>query len=108
MMDDYLAESDVAKAVMGDIPADVAVNRASLRYAVQQAMFCPRSGGVLDIKTAVYWSVRAGERTAGECVAGTWWDEFGPKLRAALADTDDVELVEVLDGRELFGARKAR
>jgi hypothetical protein len=103
--------SDIAEAMIGNLDADLAVNREVLKYAVMRQIFCPRSGMVLDIRRAVLFTVALPDvdgvkgKSASECVDGAKFDEIRPALEAACA-AKGVSL-EIIDGR-VVNARKPR
>lgn len=75
-------------------------NKQVLKYAVQRAIFCKRSGVVLDVRRAVLWTVTNAEgKSASECVTGEVWDKLEPVLRD-VCEKQNVTL-EVIDGRKM-------
>ena len=82
-------------------------NRALLKGAVQNQMFCKQTNVCLDVRTAVEVTLkRDGTVLACEVWDGSHFDKRKAELTAACA-AKGVTL-EVLDGRELFGRRKLR
>lgn len=98
--------NNIAAALMGELDVDTAVNREALKYAVMRTIMCPQSGRILDIRTAVYFTVTPEVgNPAAQCVDGAWWDERVADL-AKYCEQKRHKL-EVLDGRVL-NARKPR
>lgn len=98
--------NDIERAIMGEITVDEAVDREALKYAVQRAIFCPRSGVVLDVRTAVLVSLKGDDGSAkSEVWDGAVWDATGPKLRELCAEKNVS--IEITDGR-VVNARKGR
>jgi hypothetical protein len=81
-------------------------NRAILKHAVMRKIYCDRTGQVLDTQTAVMVTATLGPRVGTSVFAGSVYDTFRDSL-AAIAAKEGVVL-EVLDGRELYGRRKPR
>lgn len=75
------------------------INAEVLRAAVMRSITCPRSGAVLDIRTAVYFRVELAGKAAAECVTGAVWDAIREPLTARCAELDAS--LEVIDGRTL-------
>ncbi len=95
-----MAVNDIHRFLLGEIDADTALARETLKAAVMRRITCPQSGRVLDVRTAVYFHVTAAGGTAGaEVVDGPVWDgPYGAHVRAACG-TGRVTLDEVIDGR---------
>lgn len=79
------------------------INRNLLRYAVQQAMFCPRCQRVLDMTRAVNVDITSGTETASKTLCTGCYDAAAPRLQA-IATEKNLRL-DVLDGRVLFGRK---
>jgi hypothetical protein len=86
---------------MAELDVDAFVDREVLLFAVQRAITCPRSGVVLDVRTAVYYRVTnfAG-KTGSDVVDGAVWDEIEQRTRAVCAARGIT--LEVIDGREAW------
>lgn len=82
-------------------PLELRANRSLLKYAVQKQITCPRTGQVLDVRTAVAVTVKnskGGESTFA--MVGTEWDKIANHIQHLAVEQKCT--VEVLDGRELF------
>lgn len=89
-----------AMASGSDEEREAALNREVLRAAVMRQITCPRSGAVLDVRTAVYYRVTApGGSTGADCVTGEAFDVMEEQLRDTCT-RKNIEL-EVIDGRKL-------
>lgn len=98
--------NDIARAIMGEITVDEAVDREALKYAVQRTIFCPKSGVVLDIRRAVLVTVTGPNGVKGaDCMDGEAFDAIAENLRAAC--TERKFTLEITDGR-VVNARKGR
>ena len=100
-----MAASSIENALANGENADQAVDRETLRYAVMRQIFCPRSGGILDVRTAVYFRLTIPTNSVAECITGATWDAIGPDVRRLCAEKG-VDL-EVIDGRTLSLAARA-
>lgn len=74
------------------------VDREILRYAVQREIFCPATGKILDISTAV---LMMGDGIKTRVIQAEVWDEIGAEA-LELCKAQGLT-PEVYDGRELFG-----
>jgi len=81
---------------MSDTMQEMA-DREILRYAVQREMFCPASGKILDVKTAV---LLMGEDIRPRIMHAEIWDSIAEEAMVAMANLDLTP--EVYDGRVLF------
>jgi hypothetical protein len=82
------------------------VDRETLRFSVQTAIFCQFTRQPLDVRQAVAVTVRSpagGTRTYTTTAAH--WDA---RKDTVLAGMPAAYTLEVLDGRELFGRSRAR
>lgn len=99
MMD---ADPDIVAALTGEISHDLALARVALRAAVMRQITCPRSGKILDVRTAVLFTVtsRDGASTGSDVVDPAEWD--GPYGRQIRATCERLSIpLEVIDGREV-------
>lgn len=81
-------------------PLETHLNKQLLKYAVQKQITCPRSGAVLDQRTAVLMTVKNDKGGESSMVmAGTEWDEIANRITTMAAEQNCT--VEVLDGRIL-------
>jgi hypothetical protein len=84
------------------------VNREFLRGLVQKQMFCPETGSVLDVRSAVAFEVTHTE--SGRCAllhvtTADAYDEVFAERAASCAELDGFT-VTVYDGRILFGRKR--
>lgn len=82
-------------------PLELRVKRELLKFEVQKQITCPRTGDVLDVRTAVAVTVKnaqGGESTFA--MVGTEWDKIANHIQHLAVEQKCT--VEVLDGRELF------
>lgn len=101
---------DVMRAMMAGTPAerDAYINRAALLAAVQREIFCPISGMVLDVRTAVLIEVHRdtaeGDLMTGVVMTGAAFDAGGRKrvdaLAATMAQRGVTVVATVIDGRD--------
>lgn len=98
---------DIANAIMGNGNMDDAVNREVLKAGVMRRIMCPKTGVVLDVRTAVYFSVAVpGGKTGSEVVDGAAWDTMKDTVTAQ-CESRGITL-EVIDGRILNAPRKRK
>jgi hypothetical protein len=90
----------MAAAILGtDADRDAFINREALRHAVSHRIFCERTGAVLDVRTAVLFTVSKGEKRGAMVLTGTAWDAIAERM-TALADEAGAT-VQLIDGRQL-------
>ena len=95
----------MAAAIFGtDADRDAFIDREALKHAVSRHIFCQRTGVVLDVRTAVLFTVIKGEQRGSMVVAGTAWDAIAERM-TAMAEEVGASL-EVIDGRR-FSRRRA-
>ena len=94
----------MAAAILGtDADRDAFIDREALKHAVSRHIFCQRTGVILDVRTAVLFTVIKGEQRGAMVLTGTAWDAIAEQT-AALADEAGAAL-EVIDGRQ-FSRRR--
>jgi hypothetical protein len=87
------------------IDTDKIVARGVLRAAVQKTIFCPVSGGILDVKTSVLVEARHRETGKGFTsltVSAEVYDSTVKRNIEATTGSLAYAVVTVYDGRELF------
>lgn len=100
--------NNIEEAILGNLNMKTAVNREVLKAAVMRQITCPRSGKVLDIRSAVYIHVSTPNgASAGEVMDGSVWDEIKENLTATCAE-NNIDLDEVIDGRVVNGKSKRK
>lgn len=94
-------DNDIAAVLLGDMDPELAINRAALTAAVQRKIFCPETGIILDVRTAVLFEVaHKGDGVGMAVINGEYWDTIADKIRTRCAQ-QEIKLT-VHDGRELF------
>lgn len=103
-------ETAIAEALLAgnQDEIDAAMDRETLKYAVQRVIFCPLSEVVLDIRTAVYIEITMADGTSGgsSVFDGKAWDEVYAEKMPALCAEKGITL-KVVDGR-IVNAPKAK
>lgn len=98
---------NIEDAILGLVDMDLAVNREVLKAAVMRQIMCPRSGVVLDLRTAVYFRVETAlHQSAAECVDGAVWDDIAAKVTQLCAEKKIT--LEVIDGRVVNAPKPRR
>lgn len=80
-----------------------AENRQLLKAAVQAEIFCPFTGGVLDVRRAVLVQISGGRAYV---MSAAHWDAVRDSVTSALTNIAQLSgaTIDVIDGRELFTA----
>ncbi|MEV3986584.1 hypothetical protein [Nonomuraea sp. NPDC049758] len=94
--------NDIMRTLLGELPADTAADRMTLKHLVTQQITCPKTGVVLDVRQAVAFTLRAhnGAHAGYRAVDAAWWDTNRATFDDLAAETNTT--VETLDGRTLF------
>jgi hypothetical protein len=80
------------------------VDRETLRFHVQRAIFCPFTHQPLDVRQAVVVTLTSpGGSATTYAIAAAHWDSRKDKVFSRMLAGYTLE---VLDGRELFGRRR--
>lgn len=93
-------DPDLAAALMGRLDTEVAADRVALRRAVARQIFCPISGRVLDVDSAVLVQLLhpgGGPASHATVYTGEAWDDGAPRIRAFAVGRGLS--VHVVDGR---------
>lgn len=103
-------DSEVMRAMMAGTPAerDAYINRVALRATIMRDIFCPITGAVLDIRSAVLIAVHRdsaeGPLMTEVVMTGAAYDDGGQErvdtLKATMAERGVTVVTVVTDGRD--------
>jgi len=105
------SQSVLASAFMGDaIDRKAEAERMALQHAVMRAVFCVRTGVLLDTSRAVLVTeIKTDMSTRSWIMTGEAFDAVGrDAVMAAAVKAGNVARVEIIDGRDYTQAGKLR
>ena len=98
-------ESEIAKAMMGEIDHATAIARVACNAAAVSAMFCG-CGRVLDQRTVTVCTVTTPKRTVVQPFCSTCWEAKQQSIRDAATTTETPLCIESWEGVECINGAK--